>query len=161
MGKHKSRSLKLSASLHRFSRYAQHLKSSETWHIEGQNLSFMQQPFNLKQFTLRDKSTEYFNLGFVWFHIKQAGQQTKNGRASARHNPRGSMSESGAQRPDNDVCSSSWTASSPAKEIDIYRLWDELGDFDSGDSKEALAHCMRTLCDWIGAQNAFWSGIPC
>jgi hypothetical protein len=71
------------------------------------------------------------------------------------------MNESGAQRPDNDECTSSWTASSPAKEIDIYRLWDELGDFDSGDSKEALAHCMRTLCDWIGAQNAFWSGIPC
>jgi DNA-binding CsgD family transcriptional regulator len=69
------------------------------------------------------------------------------------------MNDSELQRPENDESASNWTVSSRSTETNIYRLWDELADFDSGASKEALAHCMGTLCDWIGAQNAFWSGI--
>jgi DNA-binding CsgD family transcriptional regulator len=37
-------------------------------------------------------------------------------------------------------------------------LWDDLGEFDSCALNDALAHCMRCICEWIGAQNAFWIG---
>lgn len=40
----------------------------------------------------------------------------------------------------------------------IYRLWDELADFGPDAAGEALLHCMRTLCAWIGADNAYWIG---
>jgi DNA-binding CsgD family transcriptional regulator len=43
-------------------------------------------------------------------------------------------------------------------EDNIYRLWDELADFGSDATNEALMHCMHTICGWIGAQNAFWIG---
>lgn len=40
----------------------------------------------------------------------------------------------------------------------VYQLWDELADFSPAQSVEALKHCMRTICDWIDAQNSFWAG---
>lgn len=40
----------------------------------------------------------------------------------------------------------------------IYRLWDELADFGPEALQDALSHCMRSLCDMIGAQNSFWIG---
>lgn len=43
-------------------------------------------------------------------------------------------------------------------EDNIYRLWDELADFGSDATNEALMHCMHTICGWIGAQNACWIG---
>lgn len=40
----------------------------------------------------------------------------------------------------------------------IYGLWDELSDFGVQACDEALAHCMRALCRWTHADNAFWIG---
>lgn len=40
----------------------------------------------------------------------------------------------------------------------IHLLWDELNDFGPGSTASALEHCMRSICGWIGAQNAFWAG---
>jgi len=40
----------------------------------------------------------------------------------------------------------------------IYALWDELADFSSAQSSDALKHCMGEICHWIDAQNAFWAG---
>ena len=45
-----------------------------------------------------------------------------------------------------------------AYEERIYQLWDELCDFDIADTNEAMIHCLRSLVDWIGAQNSFWIG---
>lgn len=42
---------------------------------------------------------------------------------------------------------------------DIHRLWDELADFGLSATHGACTHCMRTICNWIGAQSAFWAGI--
>lgn len=44
------------------------------------------------------------------------------------------------------------------RDSDIYRLWDELSDFGLSDIDKGLAHCMRSICTWVGAQNAFWIG---
>ncbi len=41
---------------------------------------------------------------------------------------------------------------------EVYQLWDELADFGATSTDEALRHCMRALCDWIGADSAFWVG---
>lgn len=38
----------------------------------------------------------------------------------------------------------------------IYRLWDELADFDAAKPDAALNHLLRGLCDIAGAQNAVW-----
>jgi hypothetical protein len=40
----------------------------------------------------------------------------------------------------------------------IDELWDELTDIGCCDLNSALRHCMRTICGWIHAQNAFWIG---
>lgn len=40
----------------------------------------------------------------------------------------------------------------------IYKLWDELSDFGMHMSDEAMRHCMEMLCQWVGAENAFWFG---
>ena len=45
-----------------------------------------------------------------------------------------------------------------AYEEQIYQFWDELCDFDIADTHEAMIHCLRSLADWIGAQNSFWIG---
>ncbi|MBP2316776.1 response regulator transcription factor [Azospirillum soli] len=42
---------------------------------------------------------------------------------------------------------------------DVYRLWDELADFDAARCDEALLHFMRSLCARIGADNAIWLGV--
>jgi DNA-binding CsgD family transcriptional regulator len=69
-----------------------------------------------------------------------AGEAREPARRSERH-----------ARPDN----------SPLRrhEEGIYRLWDELADFGPDATGEALKHCMRTICGWIGADNAYWIGI--
>ena len=41
----------------------------------------------------------------------------------------------------------------------IYQLWDELADFPPGEIGRALTHCLARICDWIGAQNAFWLAV--
>lgn len=46
----------------------------------------------------------------------------------------------------------------PIAPEEIYGLWDELSDFGVQACDEALAHCMRTLCRWTRADNAFWIG---
>jgi DNA-binding CsgD family transcriptional regulator len=43
-------------------------------------------------------------------------------------------------------------------EDNIYQLWDELSDFGSHGTHDALLHCMQSICAWIGAQNAYWMG---
>lgn len=40
----------------------------------------------------------------------------------------------------------------------IYRLWDELSDFGLQQNDEAMDHCLTTICQWLGADNAFWIG---
>ena len=40
----------------------------------------------------------------------------------------------------------------------IHVLWDELADYSPGDINDAVKFCMRTLCEWIDVQNAFWIG---
>lgn len=40
-----------------------------------------------------------------------------------------------------------------------YALWDELSDFGAQSTDHALKHCMKQICAWIGAQNAFWIGM--
>lgn len=40
----------------------------------------------------------------------------------------------------------------------IYQFWDELADFGSDKTNQALTHCLRTISGWIGAQAAFWVG---
>jgi DNA-binding CsgD family transcriptional regulator len=50
------------------------------------------------------------------------------------------------------------TAASNAVAIRIHALWDELADFGAADTDAALVHAMRTLCDLVGAQRAFWLG---
>ncbi len=41
---------------------------------------------------------------------------------------------------------------------EIYRVWDELSDFDAGRSEEAIVHFMTRLCALGGAWNATWGG---
>lgn len=41
---------------------------------------------------------------------------------------------------------------------DIYQLWDKLADFGAHMTDEALRCCMQTVCEWVGADNAFWVG---
>jgi DNA-binding CsgD family transcriptional regulator len=40
----------------------------------------------------------------------------------------------------------------------IYRLWDDLADIPAGDIDRALEHALRTLCEWLRADNAMWIG---
>lgn len=40
----------------------------------------------------------------------------------------------------------------------IYRLWDELADFDAAHTDEALAFLMEKLCVLVGAWNILWMG---
>lgn len=40
----------------------------------------------------------------------------------------------------------------------IYRLWDELSDFQAGQPDLAAAHLMGRLCARVGAWNATWAG---
>lgn len=63
-----------------------------------------------------------------------------------------------ASRQRRRLHSGSDTAPLRRHDDDVYRLWDELADFPSGETNEALAHCMRTISGWIGAQAAFWVG---
>lgn len=39
-----------------------------------------------------------------------------------------------------------------------HRLWDELSDFEAGQSPMAAAHLMTALCEATGAWNATWAG---
>jgi len=39
-----------------------------------------------------------------------------------------------------------------------YELWDRLSDFGAQSLDQALRYCMKQICAWIGAQNAFWLG---
>ncbi|OKO85888.1 hypothetical protein AC629_18080 [Bradyrhizobium sp. NAS80.1] len=41
---------------------------------------------------------------------------------------------------------------------EIHRLWDELSDFEAGQTAQAVAHLMAFLCDQSGAWNATWAG---
>jgi DNA-binding CsgD family transcriptional regulator len=38
----------------------------------------------------------------------------------------------------------------------IVALWDELADFDAGDTAGARTHLMTALCGWLGTKNAGW-----
>jgi len=40
----------------------------------------------------------------------------------------------------------------------LYLFWDELYDIGTASVDLALKHCKQTICDWIGAQNAYWIG---
>lgn len=40
----------------------------------------------------------------------------------------------------------------------IYRLWDQLSDFDAGASDEALDFFLARVCRWLEAENGFWIG---
>jgi DNA-binding CsgD family transcriptional regulator len=40
----------------------------------------------------------------------------------------------------------------------IYRLWDELADFEAASGDEAIAHLLASLCALVDAQNANWIG---
>lgn len=44
------------------------------------------------------------------------------------------------------------------KNEEIHQLWDELCDIGLHEIDQALTHCMRRLCNLVGAQNAFWVG---
>jgi len=46
----------------------------------------------------------------------------------------------------------------PEKTDQIYQLWDELSDFGANDSDLALKHCLKRLCTWLDADDAFWVG---
>ncbi len=46
----------------------------------------------------------------------------------------------------------------PDMDDHIFRLWDDLCDYDLSATHQALSHGMRTLCNMISAQNAFWLG---
>jgi len=41
---------------------------------------------------------------------------------------------------------------------DLHALWDGLADFPASRNDAALAHLKRSLCAWLGADNAFWVG---
>ena len=41
---------------------------------------------------------------------------------------------------------------------ELLKLWDEMSQFGSKDSDEALNHYMKRLCEWLNADNAFWVG---
>lgn len=43
-------------------------------------------------------------------------------------------------------------------EESIYRLWDELADFDAAGADDALDHLLSGLCQFVDAQNANWFG---
>jgi DNA-binding CsgD family transcriptional regulator len=45
-----------------------------------------------------------------------------------------------------------------ATEEKIHRVWDELSDFDAGQSEQAAARLMAFLCDVADAWNATWAG---
>jgi DNA-binding CsgD family transcriptional regulator len=45
-----------------------------------------------------------------------------------------------------------------AMQENIHRLWDELADFDVGQSDQAAVHLMTRLCELVGARNATWGG---
>ena len=38
-------------------------------------------------------------------------------------------------------------------------LWEQLGDFGQSETDQALRHCLTRLCEWTGADNAFWGGV--
>lgn len=40
----------------------------------------------------------------------------------------------------------------------IHRLWDELADFSAEDTDAGLSHLLKTVCRWLGADNAVWVG---
>lgn len=40
----------------------------------------------------------------------------------------------------------------------IHRIWDELTDFEAGQSEQAVVHLMSSLSDLSGAWNATWAG---
>lgn len=40
----------------------------------------------------------------------------------------------------------------------IYRLWDELAEFEVADATQALEHLLKALCSLVDAQNACWFG---
>ncbi len=44
------------------------------------------------------------------------------------------------------------------KNEEIFKLWDELSDIGSHETDAALNFCMKHLCEWVGAKNAFWIG---
>lgn len=47
---------------------------------------------------------------------------------------------------------------SDARMREIHRLWDRLSDTHVSQLDEASRHLMTTICEWIGADNAFWVG---
>ena len=59
------------------------------------------------------------------------------------------------RRPQNPIDTSTMLRRHEDK---VYRLWDELSDFGSCETNDALFHCMRSICALIGAQNAYWMG---
>jgi hypothetical protein len=40
----------------------------------------------------------------------------------------------------------------------IHTLWDELADFEAAQTDAAVVHLMKSLCDLVGAQYAYWLG---
>ena len=45
-----------------------------------------------------------------------------------------------------------------AVQEDIHRLWDELTDFEAGQTEAALRHLQARLCALVGAWNSTWGG---
>lgn len=41
---------------------------------------------------------------------------------------------------------------------EIHHLWDELADFEDGQSEQAARHLMMRLCDMLNVSNATWGG---
>jgi len=41
---------------------------------------------------------------------------------------------------------------------EIHRVWDELTDFEAGQTEQAVAHLLTFLCDQVDAWNATWAG---
>jgi DNA-binding CsgD family transcriptional regulator len=46
----------------------------------------------------------------------------------------------------------------PLQQNNTHVLWDELADFPVASTDDALVHLMKSICEFIGADNAFWLG---
>lgn len=66
-----------------------------------------------------------------------------------------------ARRPIQDSAQSAFASEAriPADHREmVYRLWDELSDFDVASANQALNHLFLRMCRWLKAENAFWIG---
>jgi DNA-binding CsgD family transcriptional regulator len=45
-----------------------------------------------------------------------------------------------------------------ARREKVYELWDALAEYPSFEADAALERLMKSLCEWTGADNAFWVG---